>query len=93
MGFQPASARLRAAIALCALTAVAALAAAGCGGSEGSSSGSEATSGAFPKAVKANERWEKRPTSIGLKTPVSKPIPTGKVIDFIQCPLPACGAG
>lgn len=60
----------------------------GAGGSEeGSSSSSES---AFPKAAKANEEFEERPTSVGIETPVGKPIPKGKTIDFIQCGVPAC---
>jgi ribose transport system substrate-binding protein len=69
----------------------------GCGGGSGSSSSGsgESSSGgsgdsAFPKAAKANEEFEKRPTSIGLKTPIGKPVPEGKTIDFIQCGVPAC---
>jgi ribose transport system substrate-binding protein len=68
---------------------------AGCGGDSGgsgeSSSGGGGSEGAaFPKATKANEEFEQRPTSIGLKTPIGKPVPSGKTIDFIQCGVPAC---
>jgi ribose transport system substrate-binding protein len=78
----------------CIVLAGTILAIAGCGGSEGGgsdegSSGGSAKS-AFPKAAKANEEFEKRPTSIGLTTPIGKPVPTGKTIDFIQCGVPAC---
>jgi ribose transport system substrate-binding protein len=45
---------------------------------------------AFPAAAKANEEREVRPTSVGIETPVGKPIPEGKTIDFIQCGVPAC---
>jgi ribose transport system substrate-binding protein len=81
---------------------VAALAVAGCGGSDDSSTGSDSSGGstassteaegggAFPAAEKANAENEKRPTSIGITKPVGKPIPKGKVIDFIQCGVPAC---
>ncbi len=67
--------------------------------SEGSTGGSseetsEESSGssesAFPNAVKANEEFEQRPTSVGIETPIGKPIPKGKTIDFIQCGVPAC---
>lgn len=101
MRFEAPSARLRVVLAVCVTVVAAALAVSGCGGSGSSSStaggggGDEAggagdTSSAFPAAVKANEAWEQRPTSIGLKTPVAKPVQTGKVIDFIQCAVPAC---
>lgn len=81
------SPRLLMAIGLCAVVAVVA---AGCGDSNSSSSGGGETSSAFPKAVKINEEFEQRPTSVGIKTPVGKPIPKGKVVDFIQCGVPAC---
>lgn len=55
------------------------------GGEESSSSET-----AFPKAAKANEEFEERPTSVGIEKPVGKPIPEGKTIDFIQCGVPAC---
>lgn len=58
------------------------------GGSSEESSGSSES--AFPNAVKANEEFEQRPTSVGIETPVGKPIPKGKTIDFIQCGVPAC---
>jgi ribose transport system substrate-binding protein len=44
----------------------------------------------FAAATAANTKFEKRPTSIGITTPVGKAIPKGKVIDFIQCGVPAC---
>jgi ribose transport system substrate-binding protein len=55
---------------------------------EGEESSSSDT--AFPKAAKANEEFEERPTTVGIETPVGKPIPGGKTIDFIQCGVPAC---
>ncbi|HXF31976.1 MAG TPA: substrate-binding domain-containing protein [Solirubrobacterales bacterium] len=55
---------------------------------EGEESSSSET--AFPKAAKANEEFEERPTTVGIETPVGKPIPEGKTIDFIQCGVPAC---
>jgi ribose transport system substrate-binding protein len=73
------------AAALCA----AAVVVTGCGDSSSDSSDSEAT-GNFPAAEAANAKFEKRPTSIGIKTPVGKPIPKGKNIAFIQCGVPAC---
>jgi ribose transport system substrate-binding protein len=57
------------------------------GGTEEEGSSSES---AFPKAAKENEEFEERPTSVGIETPVGKPIPKGKTIDFIQCGVPAC---
>lgn len=60
------------------------------GSTSESSEGSSSSETAFPKAAKANEEFEERPTSIGIETPVGKPIPKGKTIDFIQCGVPAC---
>ncbi len=54
------------------------------------SEGSSSSESAFPKAAKANEEFEERPTSVGIEEPVGKPIPKGKTIDFIQCGVPAC---
>ncbi|MGD0451954.1 MAG: hypothetical protein ABSB69_00010 [Solirubrobacteraceae bacterium] len=67
----------------------------GCGSSNSSSSSSTAstsaaTTPAFPNASKANVEFERRPTSIGLTTPVGAKIPTGKKLDFVQCGVPAC---
>jgi len=92
----------RGVLAIVALACLGAILVAGCGGSGDSStaadsgstsdSGStgEATSGKFPEAEKKTAEYEKRPTSIGIEKPVGKPIPKGKVIDFIQCGVPAC---
>ncbi len=82
-----------------ALVCAAALALAACGSSSpSSSSSSPPTSGSssgpasssFAAAMTANTKFEQRPTSIGITTPVGKTIPKGKVIDFIQCGVPAC---
>ncbi len=62
----------------------------GGGESAGGSGGSSDTETAFPKAAKENEEFEERPTTVGIETPVGKPIPKGKTIDFIQCGVPAC---
>lgn len=67
----------------------AALLVAGCGDSDSSGDNGEAT-GNFPAAEKSIAKYEQRPTSIGIDTPVGKPIPKGKNITFIQCGVPAC---
>jgi ABC-type sugar transport system substrate-binding protein len=102
MGFDFARRRTLAAAGMCA----AALALGACGSSSGSSTsssaasaGSSSTAGgstnagstsAFPTAAAGNAKFEQRPTSIGITTPVGKKIPKGKVVDFIQCGVPAC---
>ena len=73
----------------------AALAASGCGGdsSGGSSGGSAASGSAGPGVSEAAALARKattRPTTIGLTTPVGKPIPTGKKVVFISCGVEAC---
>jgi ABC-type sugar transport system substrate-binding protein len=56
----------------------------------GSAPSSSSGTASFAAAVAANTKFEQRPTSIGITTPVGKTIPKGKVIDFIQCGVPAC---
>lgn len=85
MRFQNVPVRLlAAALGICAL----ALVVAGCGDSNSSSS--DDTKSAFPAASERNAEFEERPTSVGIKAPVGKPIPKGKTIDFIECGVPAC---
>ncbi len=77
------------------LVCTTALALAACGSSSSSStpkatSSPTAGSSGFAAATAANAKYEQRPTSIGITTPVGKTIPKGKVIDFIQCGVPAC---
>jgi ribose transport system substrate-binding protein len=74
---------------LAAAACAVAFAVAGCGGSDSSSSSEEST-GSFPAAEKANAKYERRPTSIGIQKPVGAKIPAGKDIAFIQCGVPAC---
>jgi ABC-type sugar transport system substrate-binding protein len=77
-----------------ALVCITALALAACSSSSSSApkaSGSAGSaSSSFAAAKAANTKFEQRPTSIGITTPVGKTIPKGKVIDFIQCGVPAC---
>ncbi|HEY2165727.1 MAG TPA: substrate-binding domain-containing protein [Jatrophihabitantaceae bacterium] len=35
-------------------------------------------------------KYSSRPTSIGISTPVSGAVPTGKTIDYLQCGAPSC---
>ncbi len=77
------------------LVCTAALALAACSSSSSTStpkasSSPKAASSSFAAAQAANAKFEQRPTSIGITTPVGKTIPKGKVIDFIQCGVPAC---
>jgi ribose transport system substrate-binding protein len=45
---------------------------------------------AIPKAVAALKALEVRPTKITVTTPITKPIPKGKTIDWIVCGVPGC---
>lgn len=86
------SKRSLAALGLCLVLATALAA---CGSSD-STQGTDSTSGggqstASLKTIEAEvERLETRPISIGLKTPISKPIPPTKTIDYLQCGVPDC---
>jgi ribose transport system substrate-binding protein len=45
---------------------------------------------AIPKAQALLKALEQRPTKISVTTPITKPIPTGKTIDWIVCGVPGC---
>jgi ABC-type sugar transport system substrate-binding protein len=57
------------------------------GSSSGSSSSSNPTLAALQATVQAHE---KDPTQIAPTVPISKPIPTGKHIVYVNCGAPAC---
>ncbi len=89
MSARPGRGRLLGTVLVCTT----ALALAACSSSSSSApktSPAKASGSAFPAATAANAKYEQRPTSIGITTPVGKTIPKGKVIDFIQCGVPAC---
>jgi ribose transport system substrate-binding protein len=74
---------------------------AGCGGSSGSSSsaqGSTSEGGGFLSAAVEKKldqevaELEKRPTKIGPREKITKPIPPDKTIDVIHCSVEACTA-
>lgn len=78
-----------------------ALMAAGCSKTSSSSSGSSsaaassqasspAASAALQEARALVAAHSQRPTSIGVTTPITKPIPTGKKIVFISCGTDTC---
>jgi ABC-type sugar transport system substrate-binding protein len=67
----------------------------GCGSDSGGSASTGSTAGgsAGPGVSEAQALAQKattRPTTIGLTTPVGKPIPTGKKVAFISCGVEAC---
>jgi ribose transport system substrate-binding protein len=77
---------------LSVLVGVAAMAVTACGSSGTSSTANSAASstGQLSTADKLAAQWAQRPTQIPVSQPVSKPIPTGKQIDFINCGVTAC---
>jgi ribose transport system substrate-binding protein len=80
----------RAATAGVAVAAVGAMAT-GCGSSSSSGSGGGSAAVANVAAAKAAvAKFEKLPTSIGISNPITKPIPTGKTIIYINCGVPIC---
>src|SRR6478735_7914492 len=60
------------------------------GGAATTAASGGAASSSDPKAVV--DKYLQRPTSIDLKTPVGKPIPTGLKLYFISCGVEACAA-
>ena len=56
----------------------------------GSSTSATANSNAIPQAQALLAQFATRPTQIPVTTPVGKPIPTGKTIDWVVCGSPDC---
>jgi ABC-type sugar transport system substrate-binding protein len=54
------------------------------------SSSASASGTSIPKAQAALKSLEVRPTKIGVSTPITKPIPKGKTIDWLVCGSPDC---
>src|ERR1044071_5877087 len=80
-------------LVLAAAVVVAVVVAAVAGGGGGSNGGSTAQGGdaaGLAKAKAGAHAATTRPTSIGLTTPIGKPVPTGKKIAFISCGVEAC---
>jgi ABC-type sugar transport system substrate-binding protein len=75
---------------LCAGAGALTIAASATAHSASSSSKKASAASTFGAAVVANKSYERRPTNIGITTPVGAKIPKGKTIDFIQCGVPAC---
>jgi ribose transport system substrate-binding protein len=72
---------------------------AACGSSSSSSSSSSAattssssSSSGVAEAEAIVAQYSKTPTSITVTTPIGKPVPSGKSIDFIDCGIPTCTA-
>jgi ribose transport system substrate-binding protein len=58
--------------------------------SAGGGSATAASSSAAGEGTSSVAQFLQRPTSIPLNTPVGKPIPTKKTIEYIECGLPTC---
>jgi len=80
-------------LALAAILAVVVAVVASSGGGDGSSGDPAAQGGGGAGVAEATALAQKataRPTSIGLTTPIGKPVPTGKKVAFISCGVEAC---
>src|SRR5215216_6158874 len=62
----------------------------GCGSDSGGSAAQSGGGAGVAKALTLSKQATTRPTSIGLTTPISKPVPTGKKVVFISCGVEAC---
>ena len=59
--------------------------------STSAASGSSANSGVAAAQAVAT-KYEQTPTQISITTPIGKPVPKGKMIDFVDCGIPTCAA-
>jgi ribose transport system substrate-binding protein len=73
-----------------ATTAAGAAATTAAAGAATTAAGGGAANSSDPKAVV--DKYLQRPTSIDLKTPVGKPVPTGLKLYFISCGVEFCAA-
>ena len=80
-------------LALAAILAVVVAVVASSGGGDGSNGAPAAQGGGGAGVAEATALAQKataRPTSIGLTTPIGKPVPTDKKVAFISCGVEAC---
>jgi ribose transport system substrate-binding protein len=100
------SLRMRVLIVLC--LAGMALAVTACGSSSSSTTSSSAASPATPSSSGSSSsssgsaglkeaqaivaKYSQTPTALTISAPITKPIPTGKTVDFIDCGIPTCTA-
>jgi ABC-type sugar transport system substrate-binding protein len=85
--------RFRPMAAVCLLGIGLGLSACGSSSSSSSSTASKAAAASSPEVARIQgevKTLEQRPTSLHITTPVGKPIPKGKTIDFLQCGVPTC---
>ena len=59
-------------------------------GGSSSASSSAASSTTIQAAIDAVAKYSVRPTQIEVTTPVGAPVPKGKTVEWLQCPIPAC---
>jgi len=52
--------------------------------------GTSSISGAATSNGASTQKLTTRPTHIAITTPVSRSIPTGKAIDYVECTVPGC---
>ncbi len=86
----PKSARGRRLVAVVAAVGLAALSLAACSSSKSTKTSGTADSAGLTAAKALVAQYEKQPTAIPITTPIGKPIPSGKTIQFIGCGTPNC---
>src|SRR5438105_1367527 len=91
--FQRSGRRLAGVSMVAALALMAAACSASGSSGDASSSGSPVAGGHdydVAAARAAVQKLETRPTTIGITAPIKGTVPSGKHIDYLQCPVPAC---
>jgi ABC-type sugar transport system substrate-binding protein len=81
-------------LALAACSSAGSTSASSTGGSSASATSTSASGTAYNLAAAQQtvSAFTTRPTSVGVTTPIKGTVPKGKVIDLIQCGVPACQA-
>jgi ABC-type sugar transport system substrate-binding protein len=76
--------------AIVAAIVIAVVAGGGGGGSNGGSAAATGSNDGLAAARAVAEKATTRPTTLGLETPIGKPVPAGKKVAFISCGVEAC---
>ncbi|HSZ31394.1 MAG TPA: sugar ABC transporter substrate-binding protein [Pseudonocardiaceae bacterium] len=77
-------------VAVAAVASLAALSACSSGGTSSNAPASSKTSSSTSQLQQVVQAALQRPTSIGITTPVGKPIPKNKTIAALFCSIPSC---
>jgi len=90
MGVLKRSRALAATGAMAAITCVVVAACSSSSASDAANHTSTNMSAVMKEAQKLAAPFQKRPTKLEVTVPITKPIPTGKRLDFITCSSPGC---